>query len=162
MSTLLLLLCCWTYLLALATPWGGGGVARQNGLHSRIFKGSSAIQEIECSGSALDSAADGLLSTILYSVRDGRVLASANFATKNCLTTDTFSSCVIDARDSRRTRVRALVLDLKEEESREFGCNVTAYSSLGKALEFSWIVSVTRPRRVNYSASKGQAVSGWQ
>lgn len=104
------------------------------------------MQEIECSGSGLDAGkAVGLLSTILYRAGDGQVVASANFATRSCLTTDTFSSCVIDGSDSRRTGVRALVLDLREEESRRFGCNVTAFSSVGKAVAFSWIISVSRP-----------------
>ncbi|KAK7105431.1 hypothetical protein V1264_016810 [Littorina saxatilis] len=119
----------------------------KDGLRSRSFKGVSGIQEIECSGSEVDGDfATGLLSTILYTVDGGKVVASANFATKTCLTTDTFASCVIDESDWRRTGVRALVLDLKEQESREYGCNVTAFSSVGKPVTFSWIIPVTRPR----------------
>ncbi|KAK7490332.1 hypothetical protein BaRGS_00018493 [Batillaria attramentaria] len=116
----------------------------EQGLTSADFKGNDRIQEVSCSGEAL-ATHTGLLSVILYTVKDERIVASANFATRECLTTHVFASCTVEESDSRKTRVTALVVDLTAGERRLFGCNVTTFTSVGKAHTVTWTVVVRRP-----------------
>ena len=94
------------------------------GMTYRHFQGIPNIMEVDCSGDGLvDSSAD-LLTVTLYDPRDYKVIASANLKSKECTTSASFSLCIIDEK-GHRTKVRTLVLDLGQKESRLFGCNVT-------------------------------------
>lgn len=114
------------------------------GMRAHAFEGDETIVEVVCSGEELESDAT-LLSLILYADdNDNRILASVNPLTGECTTSDTFSSCVIDARDSRHTRLRSLVLDLKEGTFRTYSCEVTAARSGHKTKIILWKIPVSR------------------
>nr|KAG5701996.1 hypothetical protein BaRGS_015731 [Batillaria attramentaria] len=129
----------------------------RSGLITRSFRGLHNIQEVECSGEFLDPGTS-VLSMSLYLVRNDTVLASVNVATGACLTAGYFSSCTIDAADSRgsfsscrideansrRTRLAALVVDLEYGEERVYGCNVSVVESGTRMVSFSWRVTVKR------------------
>ncbi|XP_025102314.1 uncharacterized protein LOC112568945 isoform X7 [Pomacea canaliculata] len=112
-------------------------VVNENGLKWGAFQGHDHVLEVECSGETLASDKD-LLSMVLYSARDNKVLATVNLKTRECATSDRFSSCVFDERDSHRTRLRALVLDIAEGETWPFGCNLTTFKTADGAIFVSW------------------------
>jgi hypothetical protein len=84
------------------------------------------------------------------SVNDSHImLASVNFGAMKCLTGSGFSSCDLDRGSSRRTALRALVVGLKNDEVRQFQCNVTGYQSGGgKTVVFSWETSARLQREL--------------
>ena len=75
--------------------------------------------EVECSGEALSADRD-LLTVVLFRVGGPRrrVLATANLKSGECATSSAFSACRLHARDSHRTRLATLVLDLAPGEQR--------------------------------------------
>ena len=108
-------------------------------------KVTATSRRVECSGERLDSDTD-LLTMVLYHVPDKRVLATANLKSRECSTSDQFSSCVIDDRDSRSTRLRTLVLDMAEHELRHFGCNLTTFKTDGTTDIISWSIYASQMR----------------
>ena len=75
------------------------------------------------------------------------VVAVVNLKTKTCTTTEAFVSCdAAEGNDSRRSRVRVLVDDLTEGQSRVYGCNVSALVSGVRMETYSWAVSVRREK----------------
>jgi hypothetical protein len=68
------------------------------------------VEEVDCSADVIDSDAQ-VLSMSLYDRHNDVILASANVASASCLTSSVFASCTIDASDSRKTRLRALILN---------------------------------------------------
>ncbi|XP_025101747.1 uncharacterized protein LOC112568587 [Pomacea canaliculata] len=99
--------------------------ALKNGLRAQAFRGLATVQEIVCSAVTLDPGED--LSTMaLYTVLDRHVLATVIPWKHECTTSSSFAACVIVKGDSHKTTLHTLVLDLHEEESRLYGCNVTA------------------------------------
>ena len=118
------------------------------GLTSKPFYGLANTQEVECSGRTLDSATS-LLSLSLFSLHDDRVLASANIATKACLTSGYFSSCLFHQSDTRQSKLRTVVgvQDLADGEEKWIGCNVTAFVSGGRSMIYSWKLAVSRSRK---------------
>ena len=114
-------------------------------MRTRPFQGHSHITEVECSGERLDSDTD-LLTMVLYHVPDKRVLATANLKSRECSTSDQFSSCMINDRDSHSTRLRTLILDMAEHELRHFGCNLTTFRTDGTTDIISWSIYASQMR----------------
>ena len=85
-----------------------------------------------------------LLSIEIYTADDKSVLVLLNILNDNCLTHGDYSSCVIDSNQSRKSKVRVLVADLKEGESRRYGCDVKAFTARGKTTKFTKSIVVTR------------------
>ena len=113
------------------------------GLVSRDFKGFPSIQEVECWGNGLKPEVK-LLSLRLYRSSDKLVLASLNVFANNCLTYTDYSSCAVNTTDTHRSRLRVLVYDLQEGESREYECKATVVGSEGEAEAIVWRTLVTR------------------
>lgn len=117
-----------------------------SGLVSKLFLGSHDIQEVECSGAALPTDVD-LVTMVLHSPPSDRALAYVNLQTRHCSTSEMFVSCVMDDRDSRQTKLRALVTNLPEGAARMYGCNVTAVKDGWKVKAFSWSLTVIHQTR---------------
>ncbi|KAK7490290.1 hypothetical protein BaRGS_00018451 [Batillaria attramentaria] len=100
-----------------------------------IFQGIPTIQEVSCSGQALASDSS-VFSMSLYAER--RLLAQVNVMNKECTTSGTFSSCLVHQRDSRSTELRTLVMDLGQNETREFTCELVNQKSGEKAKTDTW------------------------
>lgn len=96
------------------------------GLTYRPFGGSPSVLELQCTGKVLPGDLN-LVSISLYETRNkNKSLASVTLLLNSkCTTSDMFSSCEIDAQNTRNTAVRALLLDLRPGQVREFGCDVT-------------------------------------
>ena len=111
-------------------------------MSTKEFKGISSIQEVECWGAGLKPEMK-LMSLKLFKTQDSSVLASLNVFSSTCLTYADFSSCFVDSLDTHKSRLRVLVYDLEEGESREYGCTALALRTTGDASEFTWSVLVT-------------------
>ena len=98
--------------------------------------------EVKCSGEALDSNSD-LLTLRLYTTPDNEMLASVNLRKFKCMSSSTFASCYVNERDSQRTSLSVLVVDLKEDEMRSFGCTA-GYEADGWIESKSWTLAVRR------------------
>ena len=85
-----------------------------------------------------------LLSLQIHRLSDDKELSSLNVFSNSCVTAVDYSSCVIDTRDSHRSRLRTLVYDLDEGESREYRCTVYTVTPRGKPDTFDWTVVVSR------------------
>ena len=110
---------------------------------SRDFKDIPSLKEVECWGANLNPDVK-LLSLKLYQVTDNSVLASLNVITNSCVTFGDFSSCAIDTVDTHKSRLRVLVADLQEGETRHFGCKANTLKPLGDSETLTWTLSVTR------------------
>lgn len=97
--------------------------------------------EVECSGVPLDSGTD-VLGIALYTSEDRRVLAYVNMKNSMCSSRGTYSACVLDHADTRRTRLIMLVTDLAEGEVRVYGCNITSFRSGVDVHQVSWSLAV--------------------
>ena len=117
-----------------------------SGMITRDFKGFPSIQEVECWGHGLKPEVK-LLSLRLYKASDNFVLASLNVFADNCLTYTDYSSCVIDTSNTHRSRVRVLVYDLEEGESRRYGCKANVVGSDGEPSKIVWSTVVNRSKR---------------
>ena len=111
-----------------------------------MFEGIPSVQEVTCTGSALPADAK-LVSITLFPLRErGHQLAYVMLLLQpSCSTSDVFSSCLVDERDSRRTALKTLVTDLRPGEAREYGCNVTLMKAGAKTESRLWTVRVERP-----------------
>ncbi|KAK7490330.1 hypothetical protein BaRGS_00018491 [Batillaria attramentaria] len=112
------------------------------GLTSRPFRGHESVQEVDCSGEGHDPDAS-IFFMVLYR-SPGNIVASLNVATEECLTNDAFSSCIIDRKNSRKSRLRTLVVDLDEGQQKWFACNVTGVVSVARTKVMSWKLLVKR------------------
>lgn len=115
-----------------------------SGLISRRFYGIDDVYEVICTGHELPPGTD-LLTLVLHTKKDDRVLAYFNMAKRECSTSENFVACEIDAEDSKRSRLKALIVDLKVGESRAFGCNVSAFGSGGRLQVLSWTLVLHNP-----------------
>lgn len=88
------------------------------------FQGVHNVQEVVCSGEFLSSESEVMIMS-LYTVSDQKEVAFVNIPKTECLTYGAFSSCLIDKRRSRKTKLKTLVLDLPEGGSRKYGCRLT-------------------------------------
>ena len=111
------------------------------GMTTRHFRGIPSIQEVECWGGNLDSDLK-LMSLQMYKFSDSAVLASLNLYTKNCMTYGDFSSCVINPVDAHKSRLRLLVHDLREGESRKYKCTVIGVKPSGITKTSTWSITV--------------------
>ena len=97
---------------------------------------------MECTSDVLNSDIDVFQMT-LFAVGDVKFTAYVNPLKRECLTSMSFSSCVIEDNDSRRTKLRTLVLDLKEKESRDYACNVSSSKGPGESIATTtWKITV--------------------
>lgn len=85
-----------------------------------------------------------LISLRMFKVRNNTLQAHVNPFTNECKTFEEYSSCVVDAVDSRNSRLRILVSDLEEEESRDYGCTAAAVGPVGDIHTFDWFLTITR------------------
>ena len=108
----------------------------------RGFQSIPHVLEVRCSGEALDTNAD-LLTLRLYTTPDTEMLASVNLRKFKCMSSSSFASCDVNERDSRRTSLNVLVTDLKEGESRSFGCTA-GYEADGWIESKSWTLEAKR------------------
>lgn len=106
----------------------------------RRFGGTDVVQELECSGEGLVADAS-LVFIVLYSASDNAI-ASVNVATKRCSTTASFSSCFIDEKDSRKTRLRTLIINEELDVTRRYSCNLSFVTSGSRLKTESWSLSV--------------------
>lgn len=113
------------------------------------------MQEVECGAGALLAGAE-LLTIIVFTPANDRVVASVNVASGRCLTSALFSSCVVAEGDARKTVVRSLVAELSEGESRVFGCNVTVVVPGGRLQTVTWLTTVTLPSKCEPCRGRGQ------
>ena len=114
----------------------------RSGLSVRGFQSIPHVLEVRCSGEALDTNAD-LLTLRLYTTPDTEMLASVNLRKFKCMSSSSFASCDVNERDSRRTSLNVLVTDLKEGESRSFGCTA-GYEADGWIESKSWTLEAKR------------------
>ena len=98
------------------------------------------MQEVECLGRGLNPDQD-LLTMSIFTATTDTVHASVNFANRECLTSDKFSSCLVDEADSKSTRLRTLV-SLREGETWVVGCNVSCFVPGGRVQTVSWFVTL--------------------
>ncbi|XP_076457958.1 uncharacterized protein LOC143291754 isoform X3 [Babylonia areolata] len=115
------------------------------GLKASPFYGLSHIVEVECSGDGLPSGVD-LLSITLYDTRTDQVLASVNYAQRKCVTAGGFTACHLDTLNSRNSKVRTLVSDLRRDEVRTYGCDVAVFAPGERPSSVSWSLAVQRSR----------------
>lgn len=111
-------------------------------MSTKEFKGIPSIQEVECWGAGLKPELK-LMSLKLFTNVDRAVLASVNVISNTCLTYTEFSSCFVDTLHTHKSRLRVLVSDLEEGESREYGCTALALRTTGDASEFTWSALVS-------------------
>ena len=109
----------------------------------RNFKGFPSLQEVECRAGHLEGGVK-VLSLKLYAVGDDSVLAYLNTYSNECITHGEYSSCFIDVTDSRHSRLKVLLADLEEGESRGYGCKASIFRSGEEARTSTWSIIVTR------------------
>lgn len=115
-----------------------------SGMTFRAFRGFSSIHEVKCGGDSLNTDVK-LLSLQLFRVNpESKVLASLNVVANSCMTFSEYSSCKIDTQDTHSSRLRILVHDLKEGETREYGCTANTLASLGNSVYEDWEITVER------------------
>ena len=119
-----------------------------SGMTARHFRGIPSIQEVECWGGYVAPDAK-LISLQMFKRSESSVLASLNLYTNSCMTYGEFSSCVIDLRDVHNSRLRLLVHDLAEGESREYRCTAVGMAPSGSTKTVSWTIVVTRNSECN-------------
>ena len=108
-----------------------------------MFNNIASIQEVECWGGTLKPEVK-LLSLKVYRSSDSATLGYLNIMTDECITLSEYSSCVIDASNTRNSRLRFLVHDLQEGESRGYGCVAVSFKSLEETTTWTWTITVTR------------------
>ena len=112
------------------------------GLTAKPFRGESSIIEVECTSEVLNSDIDVFQMT-LFAFGEVKFAAYVNPLKGECLTSLSFSSCVIEDNDSRRTKLRTLVLDLQGNDSRDYGCNVSSSKGPGESIgTTTWKITV--------------------
>ena len=118
----------------------------------REFQGIPSIQEVECLGRNLGADVK-LISLMMFTVPDNRIIASLNVMANTCLTHTEYSSCFIDTDNTRGSRLRVLEHQLVGGESKEYGCEVNTVNPRGKTKSTTWSVSVTAKRKSENNAS---------
>ena len=114
-----------------------------SGMTVRQFKGISSLLEVECSAISL-TAGVKIFSMKLFSVPDNILHAKANPLNDNCFTFLELTSCTINKSDTRKSKLRILVSDLKEGEGRKYGCSATSFDSDGDTVTSTWVIDVIR------------------
>ena len=117
-----------------------------SGLSVRNFKGFPSLQEIECQIGSYNAEVN-VFSLKLFRLPSNIVLAHANPVKNECQTFGEYSSCRIDIRDTRKSTLNILVSDLKEGESRRYGCTASSFGPLGATNTSTWSITVKRNRK---------------
>ncbi|KAL8563673.1 hypothetical protein ACOMHN_035407 [Nucella lapillus] len=118
-------------------------------LSAHVFHNIDHVLEVTCAGDVLDPTAD-LLTLSLYSnpergQNNRDILASVNLRKYKCVSSTSFASCQVNNRDSLKTNLKILVMDLRPGEVRTFGC--TAGYELNTWLQSkSWTLALRRNR----------------
>lgn len=115
------------------------------GMTAHSFRNIPTIQEILCTGSALESDAN-LLSLTLFRFSDNFTLASLNMGNRECSTSATFSSCLIRESDSKKSTIRALVTDLQAGESQKYVCEASSLKPGERIKVAYWSLTITGKR----------------
>lgn len=110
------------------------------------FKDIPEILEVECSGMHLE-AEETLLSLTLFTVPGNSVLGHVNPLTNKCLTFEVFASCSVDSSDTKKTRLKVLVYDLKEAEIRKYGCNCSSFRAIKETEKVTWYIQIMASSR---------------
>ena len=113
------------------------------GMTSRDFRGIHSLQEVECFGDNLNSEVK-LISLKMYKLPESTVVASLNVYTNNCMTYGDYASCVIHLASVHQSRLRLLVHDLEEGESREYGCTANTINPQGDSIFRNWKILLWR------------------
>ena len=111
----------------------------------RDFQGFPSIQEVECTGDSLRPEVK-LISLMMYTVPENKVIASLNVMANNCLTHHEYASCVVNTVDTHRSRLSVLEHGLEAGERKVFGCEVNTVNARGKTNTTTWSLLVTRRR----------------
>ncbi|XP_076457323.1 uncharacterized protein LOC143291367 [Babylonia areolata] len=125
----------------------------KTGLSAKVFHNVDHVLEITCTGDVLDTSAD-LLTLNLYTKVKGEggsgggdnsraKLASVNLRKNQCVSSHLFASCHVHDRDSLRTSLKVLVMDLGPGEERTFGCTA-GYEEDSWLRSQSWTLVVRR------------------
>ncbi|KAL8577587.1 hypothetical protein ACOMHN_036778 [Nucella lapillus] len=136
-------------ILVLMDGWSAVRTER-GGLTVTSFRDLTNIQEIECSGRSVDLDAD-LMSMTFFTSTPKRVLGVINHGRGECSTAEVFVLCEVDPKDSRRTRIKALVYDIPAGTSRDYFCNVTSLKTGGWRKTFSWNITVISTEMSRFS-----------
>ncbi|KAK7488914.1 hypothetical protein BaRGS_00019871, partial [Batillaria attramentaria] len=107
----------------------------------RNFRGIPSLKEVECSGEKLRPELK-VVSLRLFKLPGQSLLAYIDHLDNECSTYGEFASCVIDKSDRRKSRLRTLVSDLQEGESRVYGCNATTTNPFGEVHVSTWSILV--------------------
>lgn len=116
-----------------------------SGMTVQTFQGIQSIQEVSCSGKDLSSDTD-VFSISLYSGSD--LLAQVNVMKNECTTSGSFSSCIINERDSRATVLRTLVMDPDHRRTRDFVCEINSLKAGSRSQILTWKRAITRLRKL--------------
>ena len=84
------------------------------------------------------------MTMVLYAADSTGILAAANLRKQECSTSKSYVACLIDATDTRKSKLKVLVDDLVEGESRVYGCNVSAFVSGSRVQLYSWSITIYR------------------
>ena len=113
------------------------------GMTSRLFKGIPSLREVECTGRNLSPEVK-LLALQIYRLPSHELLATLNVISSNCVTLGEMASCDVNTADSHQSKLRVLVADLDEGESRQFKCTGNTLDSYGLSKGVTWKIMVTR------------------
>ncbi|KAK7490268.1 hypothetical protein BaRGS_00018429 [Batillaria attramentaria] len=116
---------------------------RVSGLTVTPFKGIPHLQTLHCSADTLTFDFE-LYSLAVYELSSGKEIASLKPWKNECITSNRFSSCWIDKRDPRKTRLMTIVTVLDYHVPSEFGCNVTYSKIGGQVQKITWYIAVKR------------------
>lgn len=112
---------------------------------SRNFRGIPEIQEVECWGGNLEADVS-LLTLKLFDVSDDTIVAFLKHFSSECTAYGEFASCAIDAADTRRSKLRVLVADLAENETRIYGCVASVLRGT-ETEKITWKLPITLSRK---------------
>lgn len=113
------------------------------GLKAEPFKGIPHIHAVEC---VSESTGWDLVGMTLYTPYDNQVVAYISAKDRQCFSSSgAFSSCVLDLDTARVAKLVTLAVDLRDRESRTFGCNVSRFQA-GHTHLTSWVVRVPSKR----------------
>ena len=116
-----------------------------SGMMERDFKGIPSIKEVLCLGHGVNPELK-LMSINMYTNSEQSLLATLNVFTNTCMTYTAYSSCFVDNTGGHESKVKVLVTDLEEGESRRFGCKLTVMDTKGNAGDLKRSFVVTRSK----------------
>ena len=106
-----------------------------------MFFGHSNLLQVECSGRYLPSNVD-LTYLKLYRNHNTEVIAIAFPMKDMCKTFSQYTSCEIDAGDSRMSVVKYLMSHLNYNQSTTIWCNASIVNQNAHTHVYTWSISV--------------------